>query len=793
MEDKLIVEDITYGTIEIEDVYKRLVETKAFSRLKEITQTGNAYYTYPDLIDIKRYNHSIGAYYTMCKMIDHLELELKQYNLQFTDEEKHIAKVSMLLHDLGHAVYSHTSERVTREFLEKESRHEDIEKYSHEMRTIDLIKDKDGEICKILTEKWGTEFVDKVVNYLEAAYSEKKLKTEDGQIGLLKVLLTLTSNNLDADRLDFVDKDSKSSGCKSATDIDEIIKSFRLTLIDDEIKIAIPEDRVYLVETMLFERARNYNNIYYSKDSIAGDFILRGLIKKIIENNELSEDTPIHLRKFLGNPTDYISNDEFLELTDVTVEEELKGISERTKNETIRYLCDMQTASKDFVLLHTNESKEYIKQLLKAEIPELDVENTSALIDETRVIKTYKSDDDENINVLTPYGVIKDLRDCYTLVNLEPRTKRYIAINPELIRLELGLSKELFERDYKHKVDATIRTFNKPEEKFELKYVFIGNLLISADGIVEKLKSSGYEIISDTTFTSKDVYYDDITNLTLAKKERLLRTRKGIVMFRDGSVLNERGAKSIRVTYKETGTNERYSTKMPKEKIIKKEDVIDKYKEIIEILRKMGMSENELSIDSEFVKNNYHESFGRYDESDYESLKMIEQILKVNGINLKNLEEILTIHNLRQVRSIRIGKAEVEISVNEAYAVNNIYDNCPTNFATLEITPKNPSDRLAVIEIDKFITENVPDLNRCVTTKSGYELALMHTYITYKSGFFISEDAKEADRLYGKSFAEMYNQKIGDREYQISLEYIKQREEKKAAAKKQWDDFFEGK
>lgn len=792
MEDKLIVEDITYGTIELDDVYKKLVETKAFSRLKEITQTGNSYYTFPDLIKIKRYDHSIGAYYTMCKIINRLELELEQYNLQFTEDEKNIAKVAMLLHDIGHSPYSHTTERAIMEFLRKEGRLKEFDKYSHETRTINLIKDEDGEIYKVLKEKWGEEFVNKVVNYLEAAYSGKELKTEKGQLGLLKVLLALTSNNLDADRLDYIDKDSKGSGCKSAMNIDEIINSFTLTLDGDEIKLAIPEDKVYLAETLLFERARNYNNMYYSRESVAGNYVLNSLMNEISKTRELSEDASDCLRKFFCNPLDLMSNDEFIELTDTVIDEELKKIAGRTGNEKLRYLCDMEKATKDFVQLYTNESEEYIRKLLKAEIPELDVENTDAVIDDIKSIKTYKSTTDENINVLTPYGRIKDLRDCYTLVNLEPREKRYVAINPELIRLELGVSKEVFERDYKHKIEDVIRIFNKPEEKFELKYIFLGKISFHEDDVIEKFEESGYTITDLVSFISEDVYYDDITSLKLVKNERILRTRSGNKIARDGKrVPDGKDIISNRITYKESGAKERYSVKRPKEKIVKSVDIIEKYKTIMETLKQAGVQDDELSIDSEILKSVDVKSLNKYIQDNYEALKMLEQALKMNGISPENLQDILRIHNLRFVQSVNVGKAEVEISINKSSAVNHIYDYCPAiGFTTLEISPKNMSDRLAVIEIDRFISEAFPDMERCMTTKSAYELALMHTYMSYKNGHFVSDDADEADKLHGKPFAELFEQRIGDREYQRTLELIKQREEDRIRMNKQWEDFF---
>lgn len=76
MSEKLIIRDEVHEIIELEGVYKELVESKDFRRLEDIIQTGTSYLKYPEMEKETRFDHSIGSYHLMCKIIDNIEKKL---------------------------------------------------------------------------------------------------------------------------------------------------------------------------------------------------------------------------------------------------------------------------------------------------------------------------------------------------------------------------------------------------------------------------------------------------------------------------------------------------------------------------------------------------------------------------------------------------------------------------------------------------------------------------------------------------------------------------------------------
>lgn len=59
MNEKLIIRDEVHGNIELEGIYKELVQSKDFQRLKDIIQTGTAYLKYSNMEQETRFEHSV--------------------------------------------------------------------------------------------------------------------------------------------------------------------------------------------------------------------------------------------------------------------------------------------------------------------------------------------------------------------------------------------------------------------------------------------------------------------------------------------------------------------------------------------------------------------------------------------------------------------------------------------------------------------------------------------------------------------------------------------------------------
>lgn len=124
------IKDPILGYIEIsKDVAFNIVDTAEFQRLREIRQT-NYNTLYPGSLH-NRFTHSLGVYYLGKKMADNFfadlknrfQNEIKKYNLddEIIEKMKFTISMACLLHDVGHAPFSHSCEQYYLEYLEDDT------------------------------------------------------------------------------------------------------------------------------------------------------------------------------------------------------------------------------------------------------------------------------------------------------------------------------------------------------------------------------------------------------------------------------------------------------------------------------------------------------------------------------------------------------------------------------------------------------------------------------------------------------------------------------------------------
>lgn len=694
MNEKLIINDEIHGDIELDGVYKELVESKDFQRLKDIIQTGTSYLKYPDMKSETRFDHSIGSYHLICKIINSIEKKLNAQGIKIREDEKEIAKIAMLLHDIGHGAYSHTLEKITG--------------YSHEKRSIDIVKDENTAIHQILKKYYGEEFTTKVGKFLEKVYEYKKedkkqngIKIKNNRVSLKDLLASFVSNNIDADRLDYLVRDSQKAGYKILTEVDKLIDSFEFVLDVDKIIVAIPEEKKIFLDMAILERSRNYKEIYFCAPSVIGDHILDFLLEEIRNNKDELPNTisPI-LHRFLTNSKADFTTEEYMQIVETPTRETLENIRNNTTNEKLKELCDIESFTKTYQTLSTDKDEQYIRYLLHKAIPEIS-EQTDGIIEETRCVKLYKSNEHENINVITCNG-IEDYKDIeQNLIKLDPFYVRTVAISKEMLRLELGISKEEFEEKYDGIVDEVISTITKSKDEFELRYVLTKGVTYGEE-IKEKIKKK-YNIVDEAKYMSRDMYYDNPENYELLESKKALRVRKGATFHKREETY---GFKKTRATYK----------------TYKKDD------------------------QDGYTVRRKEEQIGEDDQ-----LGTYTDFLNEMKINIKDLKPMLEVNNLRYLFTVDVNGVLVDISFNTAYYINQIYEMFG-NIGTIEIKPRDNKvcDRLSLLELREYLEEQIPELEKYLSNTNVYEIGMLDTYEKYKKGYIINDDVKE----YGKSHKE---------------------------------------
>lgn len=129
--DKKVFKDSVHGYINVPQCFvTHLIDTECFQRLRNIDQTGMRI-LYPNARH-DRFGHSLGVFYLGCKAVDMLlenfshdaywNIRSDSKKLVFWAKNKVLFLIACLLHDIGHAPFSHSLENIVLDNSEGESR-----------------------------------------------------------------------------------------------------------------------------------------------------------------------------------------------------------------------------------------------------------------------------------------------------------------------------------------------------------------------------------------------------------------------------------------------------------------------------------------------------------------------------------------------------------------------------------------------------------------------------------------------------------------------------------------------
>ena len=356
--DGKILRDAVHGDILIPNKYLAVIDTPEFQRLRRIKQLSVATMVFPSA-DHTRFSHSIGTFHIMQMLINHFESLVRELNINdavvFSEEEKDLARLSALLHDIGHGPFSHAFEHL-------------YDKKKHEDWTISIIESEESKVHQNIVSQFGQEYPEKVSRLISNQRDAKKGEPTKviKNIDLFSIISSLISSQLDADRMDYLLRDGLHTGTNlGKIDLGRLISSFQLTVSKDNYVICIPEKHIQDVETYLLARYQMQKTVYYHDFKIQMEQIIRQIVdraKKLYLDDKL-EYHPKLIESLLRNDdlsiSDYVSLDDsvfyyyFMEWensNDQTLSALCKGILHRQKATKLPLINDQNPALEQFKL-----------------------------------------------------------------------------------------------------------------------------------------------------------------------------------------------------------------------------------------------------------------------------------------------------------------------------------------------------------------------------------------------------------------------------------------------------------
>ncbi|QVK02090.1 HD domain-containing protein [Mycoplasma mycoides subsp. capri] len=358
-----VIRDNVHGDIYFDDViYIQLINTYEMQRLRRILQLAGTQLAYPSATHT-RFSHCIGTYYILKEFFKNKAF------LKISIYEQKLVKIAGLLHDIGHGAFSHTFEKITHK--------------NHEQYTSEIILNKKGNIYPIL-KKHHINPQD-IVDIINGTYKNK-------------IINLLVSSQIDADRFDYLKRDSISCGVDYATlDFKWMIRN--AFIIGD--KIVFPKKTIYAIESYLLGRYHMYQQVYNHKTSTIFDAMFISWFKRVTDlfnnNYKFKDNRIIELFINVFNNKD-IDLDSYLKIDDYLMFDIFKNCS----SEKDVILSDLSKRLTDRKLFTIRDEKLINKTTLINKLNKLGLDPTYYLLEANiRPLSMYnpviKNNKDENI------------------------------------------------------------------------------------------------------------------------------------------------------------------------------------------------------------------------------------------------------------------------------------------------------------------------------------------------------------------------------------------------------------
>lgn len=447
------VSDPIYSQFKIDKPFSDILETKEFQRLKDITQTGFSFYDFPYLQYEDRFGHSLGAFYIMERILEKLSKLLEGTGISISKDERDIALAAILLHDIGHGPFSHSFEIISN--------------YSHEKRTTDILLG-DTEVNAVLVRNFGEAKTRKIASFI-AEIDASNSDLEFQETNFTRLIKSLISHQIDADRLDYLVRDAFYSEIETAINVDKIIDSIDLFLNENgEYEVIVNKKNLTLIETPLIERFQHYRDLYFTTSSIVGDRIFRSVLLEIRKSNEgyvLNKVTP-EFRKLVFN-AEKLKLDEFLELTDYVVLENLSIIKDFTENVALKKMCDIPKCIESYFIFEDMFARNELEEMLSrvTGLPKNELAFDDSIYEIYSKTKFYKKDEGFKIKARSS---IVDLTDVTNLVN----AKDYVEVKCTAFSFEIfyhqnhiGRKSGISEREFDKLVHKEVKQILKRNQE----------------------------------------------------------------------------------------------------------------------------------------------------------------------------------------------------------------------------------------------------------------------------------------------------------------------------------------
>ncbi len=297
------IRDPVHGSIAVNDEEISILENPFFQRLRNIKQLGFSEYVFPGATHT-RYLHSIGVMHVSSLVFKSLfknKYDSETLRLQET------LRLACLLHDIGHAPLSHSTESVMPlvKDLKLEKRFLDgteNRQATHEDYTIKSITDSSLTESLINAKQvYGVE--PHAIAELITGYTQNSDYFNIEGTNYFPLLHQLVSSEMDCDRMDYLLRDSYFCGVSYGKfDLDWIIDNLKICVEKNSAYLGISERAISTFDDFLISRFHMFMMVYFHYRAVC----LEQMLLRYFKSSQGEYKIPSNIDSYLEHDDPYL-------------------------------------------------------------------------------------------------------------------------------------------------------------------------------------------------------------------------------------------------------------------------------------------------------------------------------------------------------------------------------------------------------------------------------------------------------------------------------------------------------
>lgn len=287
------IRDPIHGTLWVTEEEVAVIDSRFYQRLRNVRQLGFGELAFPGATHT-RHAHSLGAMHVSSRLFDAVASTAK-LSSALSARFRAAVRMAVLCHDLGHMPFSHASERIAplKSGLKLPAWVDDGEgeQASHEDFTAKILLD--SSLTPQLTQAVSAHGLTAahIASLVTGREPPGQSPFVEGAVDWSPLLRGLVSGELDADRMDYLLRDSFYTGVNYGRyDFEWIVQNLSAAEHEGTMVLALSRAAAFAFEDFLLSRFHMFLSVYFHHTSVSFDHMLKRYYEEAPGEFEIPSD-----------------------------------------------------------------------------------------------------------------------------------------------------------------------------------------------------------------------------------------------------------------------------------------------------------------------------------------------------------------------------------------------------------------------------------------------------------------------------------------------------------------------